>query len=296
MRKTIRRGVLITATAACALGFGLTQASATTVPALPTVPQLPVTSLTDIGQKLGQNLGDSLIAPSSMPLPALPGEERALPTDMLANGSLLPTNGLPATGLPTDALATDALAIGQLGELTPLGGLTELANLGGLTDATQAIAPTNLGTPALSPTDLPLNVRQSPLPATPQLPSVDKLLDTPLTVLPVKDGKLPVELGIEHNDLPSHLIPDTSGVSVQGVPTGPLQDVTAVTDSVALPGTPVSAPGMQSISLPRELPLDVPTSTIPSLKQLTSGGLTGAVQAPAGLPQLPTGLTSLPLA
>jgi hypothetical protein len=73
VRKTIRRSIIVTATAACALGFGFFSASASTVPTLPAVPELPLSSLTSV-----TDLGQGVTGAET--LPALPAEEtRALP-------------------------------------------------------------------------------------------------------------------------------------------------------------------------------------------------------------------------
>ncbi|MET0135205.1 MAG: hypothetical protein ABW215_16620 [Kibdelosporangium sp.] len=101
----------------------------------------------------------------------------------------------------------------------------------------------------------------------------------PLAQLPATD-RLPVVATVEHNNLPSKVIPNTEGVSVQGVRKPHLPDVAAA-DALRLPNTPAThdtKEGMQSVGLPAQLPgASVVDTTAPSLHDLTG----------AELPELP---------
>lgn len=257
MRNTIRRGILVTATAACALGFGLSSASAATVPTLPGVPELPLTSLTDLGQA-------TAIAPT---LPTLPGEQsRSLP-----GGDLLSTAG------DVDGL-TELLA---LSDTAP--DLTGLPESGGLAPK----LPTgDLGLPAVDPGALPLGLDPSQVPLLSLLryaPTVvDAATKAPLVDVPDTD-RLPVVAQVDHNNVPQKLVPNTDGVDVHGVSKPDVPDVTSAQDAVKLPSSAPQTPGMQSVGLPQRLPvvseLDLPEG--PSVHDVT-----GDLDLPGALPQL----------
>nr|WP_042183937.1 hypothetical protein [Kibdelosporangium sp. MJ126-NF4]CEL15969.1 hypothetical protein [Kibdelosporangium sp. MJ126-NF4]CTQ93893.1 hypothetical protein [Kibdelosporangium sp. MJ126-NF4] len=269
MRKTIRRGVLITATAACALGFGLGQASAT---GLPGVPELP---LSNLAAPLS-NLGSGVTAAPTMPtLPGLPGEQRSdLPLD---------------TGNLAD--------IAGLGQLTNLTNLTDL--LGGASGlaSTKDLAPTDLSSEL--PTGdlgldlmkgLPIGLDQHALPGLPSLPTggPTTILDAAPTVLGSSTEKLPVMAQIDNN-IPETLVPNTDGVSVYGVPKPQVPNMGTATDAVKLPTPEPVTPGTtHSIGLPRELPL-VSELGLGSAGSLPSGtDLLKGAALPTELPQLPT--------
>ena len=279
MRKTIRRGVLVTATAACALSFGFFQASAATVPTLPAVPELPLTSLTNLGQGV-------TLTPN---MPELPGtESRSLPTDGLPLAGLLGqlgsldsllggVGGVGGVGLPQRADLPGDLTPGLTGVITklPLTSLSQdgvvitpaagnesrslpgadMAGLGALTSAlpvgglTELVDLSNVGkglsvSPTL-PTNLPGQTRSLP------------------------GGDVAPELG----ELTS-LVSTSETTEALGAPQ--LGDVNGVTDFAGLPtelptndlptsdlGLPATAPGA--------LPVGLDTAQLPALPKLPAG-------------------------
>ncbi|MFC0115681.1 hypothetical protein [Kibdelosporangium aridum] len=264
MRKTIRRGVLVTATAACALGFGLFQASAT----VPTVPELPLSglgALTNVGQGFGEGLA---VTPTMPTLPTLPGEQR----------SDLPTGDLASFGELTELVAMQDLTQG----LTDLDGFSEFAEL----PEAEGLVPTDgLPTEDLgAPSDLPIGLDPSALPAVPQLPTeTNEILDAPVVDVPDTE-RLPLVAQVDHNGIAQKLVPNTDGVDVQGVPAPEVPNLSTAPDAVKLPATSPQTPGMQSVGLPQQLPVvsgvDLPEA--PSIHDVT-----GDVDLPAELPELP---------
>ncbi|MET0234419.1 MAG: hypothetical protein ABW224_07255 [Kibdelosporangium sp.] len=157
MRKIIRRGILVTVTAACALGFGLTQASAAPVPPLPAVPELPLTTLTNLPNltDLGQGLTLS---------PTLPGaESRSLPVDAgLPIGDIdvpAATSGVPSIDddglIPvTDGVDVQGMPGPQVPDLTSVANTVQLPTITTLTPGPQGIG-LPLETPVLSGVAVP---------------------------------------------------------------------------------------------------------------------------------------------
>lgn len=310
MRKTIRRGVLLTATAACALGFGVLQASAATVPTLPNITQLPTDALTAQAlTEMVEALPADAVNIQSNTLPSMPGQQRAeLPlsagtlTGTGGIGQLGTLTGLTGLGTPT-ALLPDPSSLADVGTLANLGSLGDL--LGGTGNVAQAkdIAPDGLpatlptGLPAQLPTGLPTSLSTGlpgELPAgklAEQLPmqaTSGKILATTPTVLATAgDGELPVQAEIDHN-LEESLVPTDSDVVLYGMPMPKMPTVTGTVDALKLPESgPITT---STITVPRELPVvgdvthDV-TAQVPAA--LPSNGLTGA--------SLPTDLTALPV-
>ncbi|MBP2321881.1 hypothetical protein JOF56_002266 [Kibdelosporangium banguiense] len=298
MRKTIRRGIFVTATAACALGFGLFQASAATVPAFPGVPELPLTSLSNLGQGVA-------VAPTMPTLPGVPGEDsRSLPTDGIPAAGLVSSltsllGGLGApqrADLPGSDLApefSDLTSLLSLSETTQGLGAPELGDVTGVTEfadlpETGSVAPElpagDLGLPAATPGDLPVGLDTDQLPALPQVPSeTNEITKAPVVDLPETD-RLPVVAQVDHNDIAQKLVPNTDGVDVQGLPKPKVPNVASTPNAVKLPATAPHTPGMQSVGVPQQLPvlsgIDAPEA--PSIHDVT-----GDLDLPAELPQLP---------
>lgn len=299
MRKTIRRGIFVTATAACALGFGLFQASAATVPTLPAVPELPLTSLTNLGQGIA-------VAPTMPTLPGVPGEDsRSLPTDGIPAADLVGSltslfGGLGApqrADLPGGDLApevSDLASLLSVAETTDGLGTPELGDLAGATELadlpTDGLAPAelptgDLGLPGATPGELPVGLQSDKLPALPQLPTeTNEITKAPVVDLPETD-RLPVVAQIDHNGLAQKLVPNTDGVDVQGLPKPEVPNLSATPDAVKLPATTPQKPGMQSVGVPQQLPVvsSVEVPEAPSIHDVT-----GDLDLPAELPQLPT--------
>ncbi|MCE7005127.1 hypothetical protein LWC34_20180 [Kibdelosporangium philippinense] len=265
MRKTIRRGVLVTATAACALGFGFFQASAAPVPTVPGLPLSGLSTLSNVGQGFGEGLA---VSPTTPTLPGLPGETRSdLPTDLTGFGEL------------ADMLAVQDLTQG----LTDLDGVSEFADL----PETDGMVPTDL--PAADdlglPAAPPVGLDPSKLPMMPSLPSeTNEILDAPVVDVPDTD-RLPLQAQLDHNGVAQKLIPNTKGVDVHGVPQPELPNLSSTPDAVKLPATAPQTPGMQSVGLPQQLPVvsSVDTPEVPSIHDVT-----GDVELPTELPTLPT--------
>lgn len=277
MRKTIRRGLILTATAACALGFGFTQASASPVPPVPELPLSGLSALTNLGQAGLPGLpGMPEFGLPGMPeLPALPAgeEERVLPGGEL--GDLIGLSEL-----------TDLKDITGIGDLTDYGMLTDMAGVEGLPGAGDLPAdlPTEeIGLPAVAPGELPIGLEPAAMPELPTLPSeTSEITKAPVVQLPSTD-RVPVVAQVDHNGLAQKLIPSTDGVDVQGMPKPQVPDVSSATNVVKLPSAAPVTPGMQSVGVPSQLPL-VPAvdTTMPSLDDLTGG-----VDLPTELPELP---------
>jgi hypothetical protein len=311
VRKTIRRGIFVTATAACALGVGLFQASAATVPALPAlpaVPELPLTSLTNLGQGLA-------VAPTMPTLPAVPGEEsRSLPgSDVspvagiisMLTSQLGSTGGLGApqrADLPGSDLAPelgDLTSLLSLAETTDGLGTPELGDVAGVTEfaalpETEGLAPADLptsglptgdlGLPAADPGALPVGLDTAQLPELPQVPTeTNEITKAPVVNLP-DSGRLPVAAQLDHNGIAQKLVPNTDGVNVQGLPKPQVPDVASTPDAVKLPATTPQTPGMQSVGVPQQLPV-VSAVELPEAPSVHD--VTGDLDLPAELPQLP---------
>lgn len=278
MRKTISRGMLLTATTGFALlGFGLGQANAI-VPALPPLqatPNLPT-------------------------LPTLPAGLTALPT--LPDTSFLTGVGNERSSLPAIPRLP---ALPSVKELPALGGVADLpgvmdllpqqdavgqlASVDTLPDLDDDALPTDdlptdqLGLPSTETGDLPVGFDPRQLPQLPQLPAeASALTKAPLVQLP-ETHRLPIVAQIDHNDVTHKILPNTQGVDVPGLPKPQLPDLTSATNALKLPTSTPETPGMQSLGLPAKLPVvsDVDT-TMPSLDDVTGG-----VALPTHLPALP---------
>jgi hypothetical protein len=282
VRKTIRRGLFLTATAACALGFGFTQASASPVPPVPTVPELPlsgISALTNLGQAGLPGLPGlpEFGLPAVPEMPALPSgqQERVLPGNEL--GDLVGLSEL-----------TDLKDVVGVGDFTDYGMLTDMAGIDGLPGASDlpgaAELPTEeIGLPAVAPSALPVGLEPAAMPELPTLPSeTSEITKAPVVQLPSTE-RVPLVAQIDHNDVTQKLVPNTDGVDVQGLPKPQVPDVASATDVVKLPATKPATPGMESVGVPSQLPV-VPAldTTMPSLDDLTGG-----VDLPTQLPELP---------
>ncbi|GAB3913359.1 hypothetical protein GCM10029964_122750 [Kibdelosporangium lantanae] len=279
MRKTISRGVLLTATAGFALlGFGLGQANALVpalpplqatpnVPALPTLPAsltalptLPDTSfLTGVG-----NSRSSLPATPELPsVPSLPSAKEVPGLGGLA--------GLPSV-------------VDLLPQQDAVAGLTSLDTVPDLDDQalpTEDLPTDELGLPSAESGALPVGLDPRQLPQLPKLPAeASAITKAPVVQLP-ETHRLPVVAQVDHNDITHKILPNTNGVDVQGLPKPEVPDLTSALGAVKLPTSTPQTPGMQSLGLPAQLPVvsDVDT-TMPSLDDVT-GGATLPTQLPA---------------
>jgi hypothetical protein len=288
VRKTISRGMLLTATTGFALlGFGLGQASAA-VPALqaPTLPTLPTGTLT--GLPTGALPTGGLTTLPTLPdtgfLTGVGNERSALPTTpSLDQLPKLPSaHDLPALG--------GIAALPSVTDLLPaqdaVGGLTSLDTLPQLDqDAlpTSDLPTSELGLPTTQTGDLPVGLDPQQLPGLPKLPSqTSDIVKAPIAQLPTTD-RLPVVAQIDHNDVTHKIIPNTDGVSVPGLPKPQVPDLTSATNAVKLPTATPQTPGMQSLGLPAQLPVASGVdTTMPSLDDVTGGA-----ELPTALPTLP---------
>jgi hypothetical protein len=104
----------------------------------------------------------------------------------------------------------------------------------------------------------------------PQLPPVvTEFAKAPLAQLP-STQRLPLAQ-IDHNNL-AHLVPNTDGVEITGLPETSLPPMGSAVDVVQLATSTPQTAGMESVGLPQRLPVvsDVDT-TMPSVDDVTGG-------------------------
>jgi hypothetical protein len=282
VRKTIRRGMFLTATAGFALlGFGMGQASAAvpTLPALqatPNVPSLPQLPTPGLG---ASPLDGFTTLPDSSFLTGLGGTATGTRSGLPATPKLPTTKDLPLLGGIADMPSLMDLLPQQDG----LGDLGAMPELGQDTLPTADLPTSGLGLPTAETGDLPVGLDPQALPQLPKTPTeASEVTKAPVVQLPTTN-KLPVVAQVDHNDITHKLVPNTNGVDVQGLPKPQVPDVASTPNAVKLPTATPQTSGMQSLGLPHALPVvsDVDT-TMPSIDDLTGG-----TELPTALPELP---------
>ncbi|ONI72844.1 hypothetical protein ALI144C_43395 [Actinosynnema sp. ALI-1.44] len=285
MRKTIRRSILITATAACALGFGVFQASAAPAPTLPGLPLSGLGALTNLGTLT--NLNDSLALMPTMPtmpeMPAVSAEEsRDLPVGNLPVGDLAGLGGLTKL-LSASQLTGDLLGVG------PVTDLTKLSGTGGLPTDKLGLPTDKLGLPTTTrglPTDkvgqvtdkLDLPVDLTQLLTQPQLPTEPSDITNASIVGTLDPHNLPVVAEGEHKMLVESLARGLDSLDVQGglsKSTG--SDLATQAESVQLPAGSPQMLSVQSGGLPEQLPV---VSGVDAADASSITGLAGGLGLP----------------
>jgi hypothetical protein len=232
MRKTIARGVLLATAGLALIGFGMGQASAAVGP-LPPVQFTPH-------------------VPTVPALPAMP----ALPAGLSGVADLA------GAALPSDAITMDRSDLPGVMDVLP-----EHAPVAAVVDS---VAPLDTGLP-LEQVGVPARIDAAKLPSVPQMPTLAREIGkAPLVQLPATD-KLPMVAQIDHNNL-GHLLPNTDGIGISGLPQTSLPQMGSAVDVVQLMTSTPQTAGMESVGLPQELPvLSQVDTTMPSADDLTGG-------------------------
>jgi hypothetical protein len=282
VRKTIRRGMFLTATAGFALlGFGMGQASAAvpTLPPLqatPNVPSLPTLPTAGLG---ASPLDGFTTLPDASFLTGLGGTATGMRSGLPAAPKLPTTKDLPLLG----GIAQVPSIMDLLPQQSGLGNMAAMPGLGRDALPTADLPTSGLGLPTGKTGDLPVGLDPQELPQLPKTPTeASEVTKAPVVQLPTTN-KLPVVAQVDHNDIAHKLVPNTNGVDVQGLPKPQVPDVASAPNAVKLPAATPQTSGMQSLGLPHALPVvsDVDT-TMPSIDDLTGGA-----ELPTELPELP---------
>ncbi|CAM3600073.1 hypothetical protein KIPE111705_16270 [Kibdelosporangium persicum] len=312
MRKTIRRSIFVTATAACAVGFGLFQAAAAPVPTVPELPLSGLGALTNLDSL--SNLTESTSLLPTMPtMPTMPGaESRNLPLGDLPLGDLTGTGELDDL-LKAASLAKDLLGLGDLTDMAGLLPTQDLLTTKQLlpTDGlpiqdvlaaegtvateglpTDGLAPSNLltgdlGLPTASLDGLPLDLSQLiPLPKLPTRPS--DITDSPIVDM-LQQHRLPLLGEDGHKRLVEKVARGVDGVDVQEVANSEAAAADSQTDIPQLPATAPQTVSVQSGGVPENLPAvsGVETPGMPSINDLSKLKELTKLKALTGLLSLP---------